>query len=66
MTNQNLNPCPCCGTRVISKPGSYEICPICGWEDDPLQSEDPEFWGGANQLSLNQARAAWLARSKGS
>lgn len=27
--------CPCCGYKVFSQaPGSYDICPICFWEDD--------------------------------
>lgn len=27
--------CPCCGYEVFaSPPGSYDICPICFWEDD--------------------------------
>ncbi len=51
-------PCPCCGylTRNEGPPGTYEICPICWWEDDPVQFEDPDFSGGANQPSLNEAR----------
>jgi hypothetical protein len=32
---------------------------VCGWEDDPVQRADPSFAGGANVLSLNEARAAW-------
>ncbi len=55
------NPCPCCGRKVIEKPGDFEICPICGWEDDPTQSQDPDFEGGANELSLNQARKKYKA-----
>lgn len=51
-------PCPCCGflTRSESNYGTYEICPICGWEDDNVQAEKPEFEGGANKESLNEAR----------
>ncbi|WP_372448711.1 CPCC family cysteine-rich protein [Streptomyces musisoli] len=31
-------PCPCCGHRVLGRmPGSYEICPVCFWEDDGVQ-----------------------------
>ena len=55
------NPCPCCGRKTIEKPGDYEICPICGWEDDPTQSQDPDFEGGANELSLNQAKKKYKA-----
>ncbi|QHC36517.1 CPCC family cysteine-rich protein [Komagataeibacter xylinus] len=51
-----LLPCPCCEALTISEYGDYEICMICNWEDDPVQSADPDFSGGANILSLNQAR----------
>lgn len=44
--------CDCCGFGVIKEP--WEICEICGWEDDALQRKDPGFSGGANALSLNE------------
>lgn len=51
-------PCPCCGCLTLSEPerGTFEICPVCFWEDDDLQFNNPEFFGGANQISLNKAR----------
>lgn len=55
-------PCPCCSSHEISEVGGYEICSICGWEDDPVQSRYPELAGGANKVSLNQARRIWLER----
>ena len=50
--------CVCCGCKTISEPtpGTYEVCPVCGWEDDPVQAEDPDYAGGANEVSLNEAR----------
>ncbi|MBO0846033.1 MAG: hypothetical protein J2P22_11530 [Nocardioides sp.] len=31
-------PCPCCGYLVFDEePGSYDICAVCGWEDDLSQ-----------------------------
>ncbi|MBR1270839.1 hypothetical protein JQ629_25520 [Bradyrhizobium sp. AUGA SZCCT0222] len=51
-----LFPCPCCRSSVVSEPGNYEICQVCGWEDDPVQAADPDYAGGANELSLNQYR----------
>jgi hypothetical protein len=54
-----LHPCPCCGSKVISEVGAYEICEVCGWEDDPVQSADPDYKGGANKESLNEARSRW-------
>lgn len=59
-TDSDLYPCPCCGSKVITTPGAYEICDECGWEDDPVQSADPDYAGGANKTSLNQARKEWM------
>lgn len=68
MSNANarydLQLCPCCGSRVLTTLGAYEICDVCGWEDDPLQSADPDYAGGANTLSLNQARREFLKRKR--
>ena len=47
--------CPVCGKYTFqSGPGSYEICPICGWENDKAQYKDPTLKGGANRLSLKE------------
>ncbi len=37
-------------------PGTYLICDVCEWEDDPVQFDDIEYQGGANRVSLRQAR----------
>lgn len=60
-----LWPCPCCGYLTIDDesppPGTYFICPVCGWEDDPVQFADATYRGGANEDSLNEVRADFLA-----
>ena len=49
--------CPCCSYNALTEPpGSYDICPLCFWEDDKAQSDDPDFEGGANKVSLRQAQ----------
>jgi len=50
--------CPCCGYLSLDEPppGTYDICKVCFWEDDQLQYEDPDYRGGANDVSLNEAR----------
>ena len=50
--------CPCCGYKTFrEKPnGSYNICEVCFWEDDPIQLADPNYEGGANQVSLRQGQ----------
>ena len=48
--------CPCCGYYTLPGAGAYDICPVCFWEDDPVQEEDPDLAGGANDLSLREGR----------
>ncbi len=55
-----LMPCPCCASRVISNLGHYEICEVCRWEDDPIQSNEPDYVGGANKESLNKVKNLWF------
>lgn len=52
--------CPCCGSDSVDGEGEYEICSRCQWEDDPFQAANPDRDGGANQMSLNQAREAFV------
>ena len=59
---QSGHPCPVCGQHRFSQKGSYEICPVCGWEDDPVQERDPDFSGGANRQSLQEYRAAFASK----
>lgn len=47
-------PCPCCGNILEDdEPHNWEICSICMWEDDPVQFKNPNYAGGANDISLN-------------
>jgi hypothetical protein len=50
--------CPCCGYKTFrEKPnGSYDICEVCFWEDDPIQLDEPDYDGGANRVSLKQGQ----------
>jgi len=52
--------CPCCGYKTfdIEPDGTYEICPVCFWEDDQL--EDPNYEGGANNVSLKQGQRNFI------
>jgi len=58
MTQTGSHACPCCGflTRSEADFGTFDICPICDWEDDDIQADDPDYDGGANGISLNAAR----------
>jgi hypothetical protein len=56
-------PCPCCGFYTLpdEPPGTDEICPVCFWQDDYVQSNDPDYPGGANRVSLREARQRFEA-----
>ena len=56
--------CPCCKQFRLNEIGKYEICPICKWEDDPAQRKDITYFGGANKLSLEEARKAYKGGQK--
>mgnify|MGYP005768106603 len=50
--------CLVCGKKTLEEPAgdSFQVCPYCGLEDDMIQNEDPDYDGGANSASLNQAK----------
>ena len=49
-------PCPCCRCFTLDAVNEYTICPVCFWEDDPVQREFPDRSGGANGVCLLDAR----------
>lgn len=51
--------CFCCGFETLPHGSIFEICPLCGWQDDGVQNDDPDYKGGANELSLNEYRFKW-------
>lgn len=51
--------CPCCGFYTFEKEpnGTFDICPVCFWEDDGnYDFEDINEEYGANGVSLIEAR----------
>jgi len=53
----------CCGHRTLPERGMYDRCQECGWEDDsPRQPTEVVQWGPDGGLSLQDARAAYVAR----
>ncbi len=58
MMYQEKYACPCCGYTTLDRQptDTFQICPVCFWEDDGVQYEDPDYKGGANTVSLRQAQ----------
>lgn len=50
------NRCPCCGMTEVF---DYDICENCSWENDPIQRDKPDLTGGANIMSLEEAKEAY-------
>ncbi len=51
--------CPVCSKYTFEKAGDFDICEVCGWQDDLVQLDDPDEEDCANHMSLNQAKEAW-------
>lgn len=50
--------CPCCGyyTLGVKADNTFQICPVCYWQDDGIQLNNPLYEGGANSVNLITAR----------
>lgn len=35
----------------------HDICTVCFWENDPIQNDNEKYVGGANDISLSEAKA---------
>lgn len=46
--------CKCCSKYELDSNSLFQVCPICGWKSDPVQENDPNYSGGANEKSLNE------------
>jgi Cysteine-rich CPCC len=62
-TGPGMYSCPCCGHPTLGERGGYEICEVCGWEDDGQDNHDSSvIRGGPNgRDSLDDARARFAA-----
>jgi hypothetical protein len=56
MGMNETNRCPVCGKTILEY---MEICPVCQWQNDIAQRDNPDWKGCANNMSLNQAKAAY-------
>ena len=49
--------CKVCGLGEVEH--EYAVCKVCGWEDDEIQYENPDYIGGANDMSFNMYQKFW-------
>ena len=58
--------CACCGEYVFDEDSLFEICPNCYWQQDTVQEDNPDYDGGANEMSLNEYRKEYFAKKRNS
>jgi hypothetical protein len=58
----DLAVCPCCGYPTLSARGMFDICCLCGWEDDGQDDRNADaVRGGPNSdYSLTEARRNFI------
>lgn len=56
--------CPCCGKLTLEERDENDICPVCGWEDDWWDSNNPDSLPSSNWLTLNEARKLYRETGK--
>ena len=53
---------PCCGYLTFEEPpGSYEICPVCFWEDDVVQLAFPRWRAAQTSAALVEGQRNFAA-----
>jgi Cysteine-rich CPCC len=64
MENDMPLACPVCGFLTIEDDfyGTYDVCPVCEWEDDQVQLANPACKGGANTDSLIESQKRILKK----
>jgi hypothetical protein len=48
--------CPVCRYKTFAELGTWQTCPVCGWNSDPMQEAMPSEPIGSNGISLDEAR----------
>lgn len=53
--------CPVCGKYTFRYAGDDDTCETCGWINDMVQLHYPDDEGGANHISLREARKQYAS-----
>ena len=56
--------CPVCGQYEFKCRSSFDICRVCGWQDDGYQEDFPDEELCGNNMSLNQYREFYATNGR--
>ena len=56
---KRLHPCPACGYRTLPARCDWDICPVCFWEDDVVETERDQR-SPANHMLLSEGQANFM------
>ena len=59
MIPEGRHQCPCCDYFTLESRGSYEVCPVCYWEDDGTDLSELDRESRSNHRTLREARASF-------
>jgi hypothetical protein len=61
---QQMIKCPVCNKYDFEEDNNFDVCEVCGWENDGVQLDDPNYRGGANPDNLNERIAWWKTQQQ--
>lgn len=56
--------CSCCEYLTLSEKGEYDICRLCGWEDDGTLPSENEKYSSVNACTLQESKDKFLKSFK--
>ena len=57
---EKMYECSCCGYLTLSNRAEYDICRLCGWEDDGTPTSEYEKYSSVNGCTLQEAKNKFL------
>jgi len=55
---EQLEICPCCEYQTLESRGEYNICGLCGWEDNDVN--EVAQYSGPNHMTLGEAKSKFI------
>ena len=53
--------CPCCNAKTLRGRGQFELCPVCYWEDDGMDTGNPRLeWARVNYRQFGACEDRWI------